>query len=88
MPNATDADREAEVKRRAAALQRRGLLIEQWGLDDIGADLSRCGLSGSPTKVYRIQAIVLKKEGHTQVPPTEEGVRDLVHELVVDRTLG
>ena len=31
---------------------------------------------------------MLKKEGYTQIEPTEEGVRQLVHELVVDRTLG
>jgi electron transfer flavoprotein beta subunit len=66
----------------------RGLLIEQWGLDDIGADLSRCGLAGSPTKVHRIQAIVLTKQGYTEVPATKEGIRQLIHELVVDRTLG
>jgi len=88
MPNADDQQRAAEVKRRAEALKQRGLLLEQWGLDEIGADLARCGLAGSPTKVHRIQAIVLKKEGHTQVPPTEQGIRQLVHELVVDRTLG
>ena len=65
-----------------------GLLIEQWDLDTIGAELSRCGLSGSPTKVHRIQAIVLTKEGYTEIPPTDEGIRRLVHELVVDHTLG
>jgi electron transfer flavoprotein beta subunit len=78
----------AEVARRRQALREKGLLLEQWSLDDIGADLSRCGLAGSPTKVYRVQAIVLTKEGHTEIPPTEEGIRRLIHELVVDRTLG
>jgi electron transfer flavoprotein beta subunit len=88
MPEASDEQRQAAVQRRVEELQSRGLLIEQWGLDEIGADLPRCGLSGSPTKVHRIQAIVLKKEGYTEIPPTEQGVRQLVHELVVDRTLG
>lgn len=62
--------------------------VEQWDLDRIGADLDRCGLAGSPTKVFRVQSIVLTKEGYTEVQPTEEGVRGLIHELVVDRTLG
>ena len=88
MSDASEEDRRAEVERRAAALKQRGLLIEQWDLDDIGAKLDRCGLSGSPTKVFRIQAIVLTKEGYTEVPPTEEGIRGMIHELVVDRTLG
>ncbi len=88
LPDASDDQREAEVRRRADALEQRGLLIEQWDLDDIGADLSRCGLAGSPTKVHRIQAIVLKKEGYTEIEPTEEGARQLIRELVVDRTMG
>jgi electron transfer flavoprotein beta subunit len=62
--------------------------VEQWDLDRIGADLGRCGLAGSPTKVHRVQAIVLTKEGHTDVPPTEAGIGQMVHELVVDRTWG
>jgi electron transfer flavoprotein beta subunit len=88
LPAAPEKQQQAEVERRAAALRERGLLIEQWNLDDIGADLSRCGLAGSPTKVHRIQAIVLKRSGYTEIPPTEEGARQLIHELVVDRTLG
>jgi electron transfer flavoprotein beta subunit len=87
-PGASEEQIAAEVQRRAEALRQRGLLIEQWNLDDIHADLSRCGMAGSPTKVHRIQAIVLKKEGYTEIPPSEQGVRRLVHELVVDRTLG
>ena len=61
MPDASDAERQAEVERRAAALRPRGLLMEQWDLDRIGADLYRCGLAGSPTKVHRVQSIVLTK---------------------------
>ena len=76
------------MRRRAEALKQAGLLIEQWNLDDIHADLGRCGVAGSPTKVFRVQAIVLTKEGYTDIPPTEEGVGQLIHELVVDRTLG
>jgi len=88
MPSASEAAKAAEVERRIAALAERGLLIEQWNLDDIEADLAWCGRSGSPTKVHRIQAIVLTKEGYTEVPPTEDGIRGLIHELVKDRTLG
>ena len=66
----------------------RGDLLEQWGLDDINADLNRCGFAGSPTKVHRIQSIVLKKEGSVSVEPTEGGIRGLVRELIDDRTLG
>ena len=88
MPQASDAEKEAAVTKRIQALKAAGLLIEQWDLDHIKADLRWCGLSGSPTKVHRIQSIVLTKEGFTSVAPTEEAVSKMVHELIVDHTLG
>ena len=88
LPSAAEEERETEVERRAETLRSRGLLMEQWDLDDIEADLARCGLSGSPTKVHRVQSIVLTKEGYTEVPPTEAGIRRMIHELVVDHTFG
>jgi electron transfer flavoprotein beta subunit len=88
MPSASPAERDAETRRRTEQLKQAGLLIEQWNLDDIHADLDRCGLAGSPTKVFRVQSIVLTKHGYTDIPPTEDGVRRLIHELVVDHTLG
>lgn len=88
MAGASEEQLAAETSRRVEDLKSRGLLIEQWNLDDIHADMERCGLSGSPTKVHRIQAIVLTKEGFTDVPPTEAGIGQMVHELVVDRTWG
>ncbi len=88
MPDASAEERQTEVDRRTADLEDRGLLIEQWDLDRIGADLERCGLSGSPTKVYRIQSIVLTKEGYQEVPATEEGISQLIQGLVIDHTLG
>lgn len=88
MPQASADEQAREVSRRAADLKSRKLLIEQWDLEDIGADLAWCGMSGSPTKVHRIQSIVLKKEGYAEVPATEEGIRKMIHELIVDHTLG
>jgi electron transfer flavoprotein beta subunit len=88
MPDATPDKQEAEIERRIEKMRPRGLMIDQWSLDDIDADLTWCGLDGSPTKVHRVQSIVLTKEGYTEIPPTEEGVRRLIHELIVDHTLG
>ncbi|MBN2563217.1 MAG: electron transfer flavoprotein subunit beta/FixA family protein [Phycisphaerae bacterium] len=88
MRDATDEQKEAEHAGRLESLKMRGLVMEQWNLDDIKADLQRCGLAGSPTKVHRVQSIVLTKEGYTELPPTEKGVREMIHELIVDHTLG
>lgn len=70
------------------SLKAKGLLLEQWTMEDIHADFDRCGLAGSPTKVYRIQSVVLTKEGFSKVKPTEDGINGMIHELITDRTLG
>jgi len=88
MADADVESRDAEAARRVEQLKMNDLLIEQWDLDLIEADMQWCGLAGSPTKVHRVQSIVLTKEGFTEVPPTEQGVRDMIHELIVDHTLG
>lgn len=88
MPDASDEDRRAEVASRAKAIEKRGLMIEQWDLDRIGADLQRCGLAGSPTKVQKVLSVVLTTENYQEVEATDEGIRQLIKELVVDRTLG
>ncbi|MGA2441997.1 MAG: electron transfer flavoprotein subunit beta/FixA family protein [Tepidisphaeraceae bacterium] len=88
IPAASAAEKEAEQARRGELLKAGGLLIEQWDLDDIKADLKWCGMSGSPTKVHRVQSIVLTKEGFTPVEPNEKAVRQMIHELIKDHTLG
>ncbi len=88
MTDGTDQQKEAEHARRLESLKMNGLLIERWNLDDVEADLQWCGLSGSPTKVHRVQSIVLTKEGFTSVPATEDGIRKMIRELIVDHTLG
>ena len=88
LPAATDAEKAAEVKKRVEALKARGLLLEQWDLDTIKVEPATVGLSGSPTKVHRVQSIVLTASGFKKVEPTTDGVRALVHELIEDHTIG
>jgi electron transfer flavoprotein beta subunit len=88
LAEATGGDKAAESARRCLALLERGLLIEQWNLDDIEADLTWCGLAGSPTKVHRVQSIVLTGGAYREYPSTDEGVTSLVRELIEDHTIG
>ncbi len=88
MPEATDEARAAEVERRCAELDARGLLLEQWTLDELDVDLAWCGMAGSPTKVHRIQSVVLTGGEYKEYPPTDEGVAQLVGELIEDHTIG
>ena len=88
---ANSADDDATVKKlvkeRADALAQKGLLIRQWDLDDLAADLTWCGRSGSPTKVHRIQSVVLAAKESKEVAPTDEGVADMIHELINDKII-
>jgi len=70
------------------ALRQRGLEIKQWNLDDLEADLAWCGRDGSPTKVHRIQNVVLTAKETREVAPTAQAISGLVHELIEDHTIG
>ena len=83
-----DAEIEKYVKERSDELKAKGLLIEQWDLDDIKADLTWCGRSGSPTKVHRIQSVVLTGTEHKRIEPTPEAISQMVHALIEDHTIG
>ncbi len=76
------------VDSRAKALDAKGLLIESWNLDDIEADLDWVGMTGSPTKVHRIQAVVLSGGEYHEYPPTQEGADELMKALIADHTIG
>ena len=85
-----DASDEIEryVQQRSEDLSAKGLLIEQWDLDTVKADVTRCGRNGSATKVHRIQSVVLTGSEHKRVELTEQAIGDLVHELIEDHTIG
>ena len=80
--------RAAETRRRAGELAAQGLLIDQWSLDDIGADLAWCGGAGSPTRVHRIQSIILTGGAYREFEPTQESIGQLIGELIQDHTIG
>ena len=86
-PGADEADIKAFVAHKCSELEEKGMLIKQWDLDFIGADLSWCGRSGSPTKVHRIQSIVLGAKESKNVEPNKEGISEMIHELIEDRII-
>ena len=66
----------------------KGLLIKEWTAAETGADLKRCGLAGSPTKVKQIMSVVLTASDFKKIEPTEAGISNFIHELIEDHTLG
>ncbi len=63
-------------------LAQRGLKIPTWSAADIGADEALLGLSGSPTKVLKVEYVVIEGRASKEIPPTSEGTAILVRELI------
>jgi electron transfer flavoprotein beta subunit len=45
-------------------------------------------LAGSPTKVYKIDSVVLAGGEHLNIEPTKEGLNKLIDKLMEDRIFG
>jgi len=86
-PVADEADIKELAEHKCSKLVEKGLLIKQWDLDFLEADLSWCGQSGSPTKVHRIQSVVLAAKESKSVEPNKKGISDMIHELIEDKTI-
>jgi electron transfer flavoprotein beta subunit len=59
-----------------------------WDIPAINADPQQCGLSGSPTKVKKIDSVVLTAADIRYIKPTDAGVTELIHGLIADHTFG
>jgi electron transfer flavoprotein beta subunit len=65
-------------------LAERDQRITVWSAADVGADYDRVGLAGSPTKVLKVNSVVLEASGSKEFEASPEGVAALVQELVQD----
>jgi electron transfer flavoprotein beta subunit len=65
-------------------LAERDQKITVWSAADVGADYDRVGLAGSPTKVLKVNSVVLEASGSKEFEASPEGVATLVQELVQD----
>ncbi len=69
-------------------LTQKGLFIETWGAEDIGAELARIGITGSPTKVKKVENVVLAGRNLKLFGSDDAGVRELIAESIEERTFG
>ena len=72
----------------AVRTQKNNDIINLWDINAIQAKVENCGLAGSPTKVKKIESVVLKSEDIKMIENTSEAITDMVHELIADHTLG
>jgi electron transfer flavoprotein beta subunit len=83
-----DGDSASTAEASCQHLQERGLLITEWNAEDLDIAPGQTGRSGSPTWVKKIERVVLTSTQHKTVPPTDEGVNQLMQELIEDHTFG
>ena len=63
-------------------LAERGQKITVWSASDVGADLERVGLSGSPTKVLKVDFVTLAAGDSKEIDASQDGMAELVEELI------
>ncbi|MBD3410970.1 MAG: electron transfer flavoprotein beta subunit/FixA family protein [Ignavibacteriales bacterium] len=68
--------------------RERKLFIPTFTADDLDVDPKRCGLHGSPTKVHKVESVVLAGGDPERFEPTKEGLGALVDKLMDDHILG
>jgi electron transfer flavoprotein beta subunit len=66
----------------------KSLFIPTLTMDELNVDQARCGLHGSPTKVHKIESVILAGGEHINIEPTREGLDELVTKLMDDHILG
>jgi len=66
----------------------RSLFIPTLTADDLHIDVGRCGIKGSPTKVYAVESVVLAGSPPIRIENSRSGMNMLIDALMEDRILG
>ena len=62
--------------------------ITEWNVDDLEADTTWLGLSGSPTKVQKIENIVFTTKESVSVSADKKGIDEMIKELIEHHNIG
>lgn len=68
--------------------ERPYLNLTEWGVADVDADVALCGLSGSPTKVKRIENVSFQAKENKKLTDDDEDINELMKELIENHTIG
>jgi len=64
------------------------LNLQEWNVADVNADVRLCGLSGSPTKVKKIENVVFHAKESKTLDSTDTDIEELMKELIANHTIG
>ncbi|RLD81124.1 MAG: electron transfer flavoprotein beta subunit/FixA family protein [Bacteroidetes bacterium] len=79
---------EIEEEIKTLVNERPYLHITEWNVDDIQADVKWLGLSGSPTKVKKVENVILQSKETKQINASDEELEDFIKELLENHTIG
>ena len=68
--------------------ERPYLNLTEWGVADVDADIALCGLSGSPTKVKRIENVSFQAKENKRLSDNDDDINELMKELIDNHTIG
>lgn len=68
--------------------KRPYLTIPEWSVEDIGAEMEKIGLSGSPTKVKSVESIVLTAKETKVLSEADADIEMMIKELIEQHTIG
>jgi electron transfer flavoprotein beta subunit len=64
------------------------LNITEWSVNDIETDPAQLGLTGSPTKVKKIDNVVLQAKESKKLTSSDEHIEELMIELIDSHAIG
>ena len=86
---AIPTEQAAEGFRYAAQIAKdEALSLKEWSLSHVGGDVSRCGLSGSPTKVRKVDNIVFQAKESKRYTAADDDLKSFIGELLDNHTIG
>lgn len=87
---ATSKSEENPAKEKyAEALKGKDYLnITEWSVADVNGDVKQCGLSGSPTKVKKIENIIFQAKESKTITGSDADIENLIIELLNNHTIG
>lgn len=78
----------ADESRKAKVAADKRLQIQEWTAADLDADAGRLGMAGSPTKVKKIDNVVLVHKEAKVMDGSDNSVNELMQELLASHIIG
>jgi len=83
-----NAKRVMQYKNAVAVKDDDNAVIKEWDTVSVNADIEKCGLSGSPTRVKHVENIIFQAKDSQHLGSSDKEIEDLIVELLNNHTIG